>query len=69
VTVPCHKDNIFIGSNGTKDGKFGGILDELALWNRVLTQDEFKIAMGAPTPAVRLESKLPAFWGELKVKH
>ena len=61
------KDNVFIGANGTEGDKFGGILDELALWNRALTQDEIKMTMQGITP-VRPEGSITTLWGRLKLK-
>ncbi len=48
------------------DGGFIGIIDEVAIYNRVLTADEIKINFKSKGLAVESNGKLAICWGKLK---
>ena len=50
------------------DRPFHGIMDDVAVWNRGLTQDEIAelIAEGIPAAAVEPNEKLTTAWGSIK---
>ena len=58
--------NVFIGCSGTKGDKFGGIMDEVAVWNRALSENEITAAMLGSAIAVRSDDSLVTSWGRLK---
>ena len=66
-TLAIGVNSIYIGSNGTKGDKFGGIMDEVALWNRVLSEDEIKSAMLGTASAVLPNDSLTTSWGKVKL--
>ena len=49
---------------------FNGILDEVEIWNRAMTEDEIMTAYQSPPPssAVGSKGKLAATWGDLKLR-
>ena len=55
---------------GTQGRWFGGLIDDVRIWSKVLTPDEVKKAMDgtilAGVTAVDKESKLATAWGQLK---
>ena len=55
---------------GTQGRWFGGLIDDVRIWSKVLTPDEVKKAMDgsilAGATAVDKESKLATAWGQLK---
>lgn len=54
---------------GTQGRWFGGLIDEVRIWSKVLTPDEVKKAMDGTLVsniAVEKENKLPTVWGQLK---
>lgn len=67
--VPVVQNNLGIGlwvgwPDNWGDDSFTGIIDDVRLWNRVLTADEVKEA-GQPMP-VEPQGKLAATWGSVK---
>ena len=49
---------------------FNGILDEVEIWNRAMTEDEIMTAYRSPPPSLAVSSKgkLVTAWGELKLR-
>jgi hypothetical protein len=46
---------------------FSGVIDEVRVWNKVLTEAEVKRNMeGVPGTAVFPESRLATVWGDIK---
>jgi len=73
------KEGQFVGpsiaSNGPKteighasDGGFVGLIDEVAIYNRPLSEDEIKQNFNAKGLAVELGDKLATIWGRIKTK-
>ena len=46
----------------------GGSIDEVAIWNRALSEDEVKAAMRGPLLAVSPKGKVATTWGNIKQK-
>ena len=46
----------------------GGSIDEVAIWSRVLSEDEIRTAMRGPLLAVSLKDKVTMTWGNIKRK-
>ena len=46
----------------------GGSIDEVAIWNRALSEDEIRKAMRGPLLSVSPKSKVAATWGNIKKK-
>ncbi len=57
-----------IGSWGTSGQKFNGIIDEVQIWDRVLTEDEIQASMADLISSVAVDAagKLTSTWGEIK---
>ena len=49
---------------------FNGVLDEVEIWNRAMTEDEIMTAYQSPPPSLAVSSKgkLANAWGELKLR-
>ena len=64
---------MIIGDNNlglAPDYHFVGVMDEVAVYNRALGQDEIKRAMtSGHTLAVEYEGKLATAWGGVKVRY
>ncbi len=47
---------------------WNGLIDEVSIWNRALSEDEIKLAMEGPimSTQVELQGKLATTWGEMK---
>jgi hypothetical protein len=59
--------NTMIGSWGNTGQKFNGIIDEVQVWDRALTESEISQSMGELTAlAVNASGKLTATWGGIK---
>ena len=46
----------------------GGSIDEVAIWNRALSEDEVSIAMRGPLLSVSSKGKVTTTWGDIKRK-
>ena len=55
-----------IGSWGATGQKFNGAIDEVAVWNRALTEDEIEQSMGDLAAAVDPSGKLATTWARVK---
>jgi hypothetical protein len=61
--------NTMIGSWSTSGQKFNGVIDEVQVWDRALTEKEILQSMGDITAiAVSASGKLTATWGSLKTE-
>jgi len=59
--------NTMIGSWGTSGQKFNGIIDEVQVWDRALTESEISQSMGELTAlSVDASGKLTTTWGGIK---
>jgi len=66
--VPKTDSSLWIGELDSSRGfKYSGLMDELALWNRALDEDEIKLVMmeGVKTP-VEYREKLATTWGNIR---
>lgn len=66
--LPC-KENLTIGCRSNDGIRWSGALDEIGVFNRVLSEDEIKSIMSsgyAGFLAVEPIGKLPVTWGDLK---
>ncbi|GIX07525.1 MAG: hypothetical protein KatS3mg115_1928 [Candidatus Poribacteria bacterium] len=62
-------DRVRIGNRFTEEEAFFGRLDEFALWNRLLDDEELLAIVRRPVLSarpVRARAKLPLLWGDLK---
>ena len=67
VTYAGNSGDTMVGSWGTTGQKFNGVIDEVQIWDRALTEDEIQQSMGDLTAtAVDASGKLPTAWGEIK---
>lgn len=57
---------ISIGANQGKSGFFSGKIDELRIWERVLSADEVKKAFDGTLMAIEKKDKLAITWGSIK---
>jgi hypothetical protein len=68
--VPLNIGNrLLIGNRYTKNASFTGILDDIALWNRLLDKTEITQLRDRPIPSpqpVEPRSRLPILWAALK---
>ena len=74
-----HAGNVFagegpmvIGDNNlgsAPDFHFVGVIDEVAVYNRALSQSEIRQKMTSGHTAVESEGKLATTWGEIKIQH
>ena len=55
-----------IGSWGATGQKFNGAIDEVAVWDRALTEDEIEQSMGDLAAAVDPSGKLATTWARVK---
>lgn len=65
--VPQRSSPLWIGE--LNDGRgfiYEGLMDELGIWNRALTEDEIKLTMQGIVVSVKPQSKLAITWGELR---
>lgn len=63
---------ISIGDNNTglaPDFHFVGVIDEVAVYNRALSQSEIKQKMTSSHAAVESEGKLATTWGEIRIQY
>jgi hypothetical protein len=52
--------------DGAENRPFEGIIDEVGIWNRALTEAEIKTAMDGDFLAVELDGKLTTTWARMK---
>ena len=64
--LPSGNDDVYIGCNGTKGDKFGGVMDEVAIWNKALTDVQIKMVMDGFNATVQPKDALSISWGLLK---
>lgn len=65
--MPENTASVTIGMRSkSKDCLFNGMIDEVAIFNRALSQDEVKNVMGGIETAVKHEGKLATSWGNIK---
>lgn len=65
--MPENTASVTIGMRSkSKDCLFNGMIDEVAIFNRALSEDEVKGAMGGIETAVEHEGKLATCWGNIK---
>ena len=62
------KGDTMIGSWGGTGQKFNGIIDEVQVWDKALTEAEIKDSMGSLKAGIYVESagKLASTWGNIK---
>lgn len=60
-------ENFWMGARKSDGLRYTGLLDELRLYNRGLTQDEIENNMDATGLAVQPQDKLTLTWGNIKV--
>ena len=67
-TLFDNKSALRIGQDFNEDAKrfFNGIIDEVAIFNRALTQAEIKTAMEGDIMTVDPIGRLPITWAKLK---
>ena len=60
--------NTMIGSWSTSGQKFNGVIDEVQVWNRALTESEIQQSMGDFIAGIAVDAsgKLTTTWGSLK---
>ncbi len=70
VVNPEEELLIGAGANETANHNyfFNGTIDEVQIYNRVLTDDEIATVMSGPVTAVEALDKLAVTWGQLKTK-
>jgi len=65
--VPATTSSLWIGELDANRGfKYSGLMDEVALWNRALNENEIKTAMQGISLAIEYKGKLAITWGKLK---
>jgi hypothetical protein len=64
--LPANLTDVVIGERANGGRYFHGMLDEVAIFNRALTEDEVAEAMGGLARDVGAEGKLTTAWGALK---
>jgi len=65
--LPQNTANVTIGRRSTADEcYFDGIIDEVAIFERALSEDEIREAMEGIKAAVDAGGKLPIVWGKVK---
>ena len=65
--VPETTASLWIGElDSTRGFRYSGLMDELALWNRALTEDEVKLAMDGIQTPVEPQGSLTVTWGKMK---
>ncbi|MCZ6801975.1 MAG: LamG domain-containing protein [Nitrospirae bacterium] len=65
-------EDALIGKTHEGSREFEGLIDEVRIWNRALTEDEVKEQMNSGFDdifAVEARDKLATTWGKLKLKH
>lgn len=65
--LPENLTDVVVGERANGGRYYHGMLDEVAIFNRALTEDEVAEAMGGLARDVRAEGKLTTAWGSLKV--
>ena len=58
--------NLHIGSRFSKNESFLSIMDDIAIWNRLLSEDEINQLYIGPITAVEVAGKLTTTWAEIK---
>ncbi len=58
--------DVAVGERANGGRFYHGLLDEVAIYNRALSEDEISDAMVGLTQAVRAEGKLTTAWGAIK---
>lgn len=70
INLPGTSDTatVLVGKTHEGNREFLGLIDEVRIWNRALTQDEVKeeMDMGSQSLAVDASGKLGATWGSIK---
>ena len=63
-----NEESVTIGSRWESDQSFKGIIDDVRIYDRVLSQGEIKQIMGSETggEAVTSSGKLASAWGMIK---
>jgi hypothetical protein len=65
--VPAGESVVYIGELSMGRGFFfKGLMDEVSIWARALSEAEINEAMGGPLSAVEYRDKLTTVWGEIK---
>ena len=65
--IPASTSSLWIGELDAARGfKYSGLMDEVAMWNRALDENEIKTAMQGVKMAVEYKGKLANTWGKLK---
>lgn len=66
--VPETTSSLWIGELDSARGfQYSGLMDEVAIWNRALDEDEIKIAMsGVKAAPVESQGKLTTTWGDVR---
>ena len=68
-TIKYYDQEVWIGKSPNFDGSFAGIIDEVAIFNVALTEDDIKYIMAEGLGiilAVSPSGKLATTWGNLK---
>ena len=67
--LPQNEANVTIGRRSkSAEAYFKGSIDEVAVFDRVLSEDEVNEMMNGIVLAVDAGGKLPVFWGDIKSK-
>ncbi|MFC1717689.1 LamG domain-containing protein [Candidatus Poribacteria bacterium] len=65
--VPQNDSPLWIGELDSARGFiYIGLMDELGIWNRALSEEEIKLTMEGIVMAVEPQSKLTTTWGDMK---
>ncbi len=63
-------DPLRIAQDCEREGNiFAGIIDEVGLWSRALSEAEISDCMNKPPTAVEPMNKVPTVWGEIKAQY
>ena len=69
-TMPENTASVTIGKRSkAEECFFNGMIDEVAIFNRALSEEEIQAAMGGIETAVEPEGKLASSWGSVKVRY
>lgn len=58
-----------IGAPAGDKRHFDGLIDEVAVWDHALTQDEIRLVVASGVLAVEPSGKLTATWGQMKSRN
>lgn len=65
--IPTNESQLWIGELHRGRGwNYGGLVDELGIWSRVLSEEEIKQTMAGLSFAVDPQEKLTTTWGDIK---